>query len=86
MVGVLDRSLKGKEWLVGDKCTWADLAFVPWNLQIAFLMQGYEGEVKWDVETFPNFKRWQDRMLTMEGVSRAVAKSMDHEVASQGKR
>lgn len=86
VVGVLDRSLKGKEWLVGDKCTWADLAFLPWNMQIGFLMQGWEGEEKWDIENFPEFKRWQDSMLEMEGVKRAMAKMMDIEVKSEGKK
>lgn len=85
-MGVLDRVLKGKEWLVGDKCTWADLAFVPWNLQIDFLMQGREGAEKWDKEAFPNFKKWQDRMLGRDGVKTAVGKTMDKEVNSVGKR
>ena len=29
--GVLDSVLAKQEWLVGDKCTIADLAFIPWN-------------------------------------------------------
>ena len=29
--GVLDSVLSGREWLVGGKCTIADLAFVHWN-------------------------------------------------------
>ena len=29
--GVLDGVLAQREWLVGDKCTVADLSFVPWN-------------------------------------------------------
>ncbi|KAH6971546.1 thioredoxin-like protein [Ilyonectria sp. MPI-CAGE-AT-0026] len=28
---VLDNILKDKEYLVGNKCTYADLSFVPWN-------------------------------------------------------
>jgi hypothetical protein len=32
VTGVLDAHLKktGGEWLVGEKCTYADLSFVPW--------------------------------------------------------
>lgn len=71
---------------MGDKCTWADLAFLPWNLQIDLLMQGYEGEIKWDKAAFPNFKDWQERVLLREGVKRAVAKTTDKEVTSEGKR
>ncbi|CAL8576696.1 Transcriptional regulator ure2 [Xanthoria parietina] len=31
VLGVLEQALRGKQWLVGDKCTYADLAFVTWN-------------------------------------------------------
>ncbi|KAL8725343.1 MAG: hypothetical protein Q9166_007403 [cf. Caloplaca sp. 2 TL-2023] len=86
VVGVLEKSLHGKQWLVGEKCTWADLAFLPWNLQIAFFLQGREGDELWDIEKFPNFKGWQDRMLGMDGVERAMGKMMDKEVKSEGKR
>lgn len=87
-MGVLDKALKEKQWLVGEKCTWADVAFVPWNLQTGFLFQGSgEGAEKWDVEAFPAFEAWQDRMLGMEGVGKAVGKTMDKEVKSdEGKR
>ena len=37
LVVVLDTHLKDKSWLVGDKCTYADLVFVMWNLQIAYV-------------------------------------------------
>lgn len=30
---VLDDVLAKSEWLVGDKCTYADLAFTMWNMQ-----------------------------------------------------
>ena len=41
---MLDGVLAKREWLVGGKCTIADLSFVPWN-RIAFsvIMQGFEG-------------------------------------------
>lgn len=45
MTGVLDAHLKksGGEWLVGDKCTYADLAFVPWYwLCPAIMGEGFE--------------------------------------------
>lgn len=84
VVGVLDRALQGKEWLVGEKCTWADLAFLPWNLQIGFLMQGREGDEAWKPESFPDFKKWHDKMLDRAGAKRAVAKMMDKEVKSEG--
>lgn len=45
MTGVLDAHLKksGGEWLVGEKCTYADLAFVPWYwLCPAIMGEGFE--------------------------------------------
>jgi glutathione S-transferase len=31
---VLDSALEGRIWLVGDKCTYADLSFALWNERI----------------------------------------------------
>lgn len=31
VTSVLDGVLKGRKWLVGDKCTYADLVFMPWQ-------------------------------------------------------
>ncbi|WAO93395.1 Hypothetical protein NCS54_01094200 [Fusarium falciforme] len=37
VVSVLDKALGGREYLVGDKCTLADLAFVPWASLIPYI-------------------------------------------------
>jgi glutathione S-transferase len=45
VTGVLDAHLKKVEgeWLVGDKCTYADLSFVPWYwLCPAIMGEGFE--------------------------------------------
>ncbi|PKK52027.1 hypothetical protein CI102_2166 [Trichoderma harzianum] len=36
----VDDELRGKEFLVGDKCTLADLAFIPWDLMLDVVLQG----------------------------------------------
>lgn len=61
MVGVLDSHLKtnGTGWLVGDKCTYADLAFVPWDMLLGFLM----GDEK-IFEANPHFKQWHERLMS----------------------
>jgi len=41
---VLNNALEGKEYLVGDKCTYADLSFVTW------------GKYSLSVQLFPNLK------------------------------
>lgn len=80
IVGVLDRVLQGKNWLVGDKCTYADLAFVMWNSQIDFIMQGHD----WRMADYPNFKRWQEAMLARDSLKRVMGVLMDKEVKSAG--
>jgi glutathione S-transferase len=45
VTGVIDAHLKktGGQWLVGDKCTYADLSFVPWYwLCPAIMGDGFE--------------------------------------------
>ena len=80
IVGVLDRVLKGKEWLVGDECTYADLAFVMWNAQIDFNMKGYG----WEIAENPNFKRWQEAMLARDSLKKVMSVLMDKVVQSPG--
>ncbi|PWY74298.1 thioredoxin-like protein [Aspergillus heteromorphus CBS 117.55] len=63
VAGVLDKVLSTQEWLVGEKCTYADLAFVMWNMQITFFMG----------EEFPHFTRWQKAMLARGAVQKVVS-------------
>ncbi|KAF1987296.1 hypothetical protein K402DRAFT_412262 [Aulographum hederae CBS 113979] len=69
IIGVLESKLAkqkqgGSDWLVGDKCRYADLAFVSWNNLIpAMFPEGFEVE-----EEFPLFYGWWQSMLGMESV------------------
>lgn len=62
--GVIDSHLgkSGKPYLVGDKCTYADLMFVPWNEAALQRFNGpdYMQEVQ---ETFPLFFAWHRRLM-----------------------
>ncbi|RMJ24587.1 glutathione s-transferase [Aspergillus sp. HF37] len=60
VTGMLEMVLAGREWLVGDKCTYADLAFVPWQ-DILGLIMGEEAERE-VVAEFPNVRAWMERM------------------------
>ncbi|KAI4866691.1 glutathione transferase [Hypoxylon rubiginosum] len=42
-------------WLVGDKCTYADLAFAPWNTLLGTLFPGGGLDVR---KEFPEYHRW----------------------------
>ena len=69
IIGVIDRALEGKEWLVGDKCTYADLSHIVWFVD----GPKYFGEHwKLDAErVFPNYYRWLQRMIERPGVRAA---------------
>ena len=81
IAGVLDRALKGKEWLVGDKCTYADLAFVMWNSNVPFFMKDHG----WNADEYPNFKRWQEAMMARDSLKKVMSVLMDKEVKSAGR-
>lgn len=60
ILGILEGALEGKQWLVGDKCTFADLSFPPWNDRVdALLMVSPEQKF----EDFPHVKAWH-KMVT----------------------
>lgn len=67
---VLDGCLEGKEYLVGDKCSYADLAFVPWYLVIPMLE---EGALSKELEAAnPNFAKWLHRLKARPAVAKII--------------
>ncbi|RJE22359.1 Glutathione S-transferase protein-domain protein [Aspergillus sclerotialis] len=71
VTGVLDRALSGRQWLVGDKCTFADLAFVPWQDMLCLIMGGKHDEEAFASE-FPNVHGWMERMKQRPEVKRVL--------------
>lgn len=69
VLGVLDGCLEGKQWLVGDKITFADLAFATWNDRIDSLIL-CPSEAKFD--GFPNVKAWHERMTSRPSWTKAM--------------
>ncbi|KAH8081332.1 glutathione S-transferase C-terminal-like protein [Cristinia sonorae] len=64
VLGVLEGVLTRDEWLVGEKISVADLAFVPWNnLLTALLGKDFCFE-----RAFPATWRWHQRVLDRPGV------------------
>ena len=77
VIGVLDSALAGKQWLVGDKCTYADLSFVTWHGLVPFILK----EDKIDITgKYPNYNRWMEAMLARP----AVQKTMSDKQAAMG--
>lgn len=67
---VRDKALEGKQYLVGNKCTYADLSFVIWDHLMPMLFA--EGDV--DVEKeYPNYYAWHKRLTERASVKKALA-------------
>ncbi|KAH8649551.1 glutathione S-transferase, partial [Ilyonectria robusta] len=72
---VLDNILKGKDYLTGNKCTYADLSFVPWN-RVA-LLAPFFSSILWDKydikQKYPNFLAWHERLNSRPAVKKVYA-------------
>lgn len=82
MAGVLDGVLAKSEWLVGNKCTYADLAFTMWNMQVAYFMKDRTGEHAWNPDAFPHFTRWQNACCNRDSVKKVQSVLGNKEVKS----
>ncbi len=72
---VLNDELAERQWLVGDKCSAADLRFVPFHSRLDFIMRDDKPDV--EVE-FPYLDAWYKRMLQRATVQKVLA---DHRIA-----
>jgi glutathione S-transferase len=79
--GVIERVLSenDSQWLVGDKMTYADMAFAPWNFRLSeVLLQSWD-EV-W--HGFPRTRAWHERMVELPSWKRIMetrARLMDEQ-------
>lgn len=86
VLGVIDAHLKktGSEYLVGDKCTYADLAFVPWHWLLLsppqIMGEGFPQE--WQKE-YPTCWAWSERLLAREAVKKC---RQDRQKAIEGSK
>ena len=60
-------------WLVGNKLSYADIAFIPWQIRVPRAL----GKEEYDVDNYPNVKEWLDKMTSREAV-RKVLESEQH--------
>lgn len=67
VTSVLDGVLKNREWLVGDKCTYADLAFMPWQRWA----KRYASNPETLDEEFPHAAAWFKRLSERSSVKKA---------------
>ncbi|KAL8784485.1 MAG: hypothetical protein Q9195_009032 [Heterodermia aff. obscurata] len=66
---VLDDHLEGRQWLVGDKCSAADLSFVSFHSRLGFIMREDVPDVE---KEFPSVDAWYKRMLEREAVKKVM--------------
>ncbi|KAG8157535.1 hypothetical protein KVR01_012577 [Diaporthe batatas] len=83
VLGVLETVLSAKpagaQWLVGDKMTYADMAFVPWNFRLSEVLNQTWDEI-WD--GVPHVRAWHERMIELPSWRRAMdirARLMDEQ-------
>lgn len=66
---VLNDELADKEWLVGGKCSAADLSYVPFHSKLDFIMRDAAPDVE---KEFPNVYAWYKRMLQRDAVQKML--------------
>ncbi|KAH8433777.1 glutathione S-transferase family protein [Aspergillus melleus] len=67
--GVLDKWLEHRKWLVGEKMSYADLAFIPWQNAAKSML----GDYGFDETKFPNVCAWLARMNERPVVKELIA-------------
>jgi len=69
LLGVLEKRLEGREYLIDDGYSIADMATAPW---IYTLDRFYHGEEKLDVASFTKVVAWKARCLTRPATARGM--------------
>lgn len=67
--GVLDHQLKDRTWLVGNKVTYVDIAFAPWNDRTDALLECAAGD---KFAGFPNLQVWHERVTARDSWIKAM--------------
>jgi GST-like protein len=68
LYGVLDKRLKGRDFIIDKQYTIADMAAYPW------VLPERQGQ---DIDTFPNLKRWKAAIRSRPATERAYAKAKE---------
>jgi glutathione S-transferase len=79
VLAVLEGWLENRQWLVGEKMTYADMAWVPWNERVNTSLGVPEPE---KFNGFPNVKAWHERMTSRDSWKQAMdvrARLMDEQ-------
>ncbi|OTA97038.1 hypothetical protein M434DRAFT_387908 [Hypoxylon sp. CO27-5] len=84
VMGVVEGHLSGRQWLVGDKMTCADLTWVPWTL-FGDILLSQSGHAL--LRDYPNVEAWYERIASrpswkkvMEMRSRLLDSSSEYNI------
>ena len=66
--GVLDKHLATRQYLVGEKCTYADIAWISWQLIAANLVRDIYDPSK----EYPHLQAWLDRLTSRPAVKKIL--------------
>lgn len=75
---VINRALEGKEWLVGGKYTYADVAFFPWF----DLVSWFAGDKIDIAKEFPNLSAWLEKIKARPAVAKVLKVKADAKAAA----
>ena len=81
ILGVLETSLQGREWLVGDKCTFADISFFMWNDLLPSVTRSTPEDTI--LKQYPGALAWHQRMKARPAVAKVV-QMRDDAIAEDG--
>lgn len=70
LLGVLDHRLEGRDWIMGDDFTIADVATIGW---VRNLITFYEARELVDFDSYAQLAAWLDRALARPAVRRGLA-------------
>ena len=85
ILGVLEKTLAQKsadaQWLVGDKMTFADMSFVPWNARLMDLLGCSWDEV---FDGLPHVQAWHNRMVALPSWVK-IMRAREHLISNPGR-
>jgi len=70
LLGVLEERLKGREWIMGDEYTIADITTFPWVRGVDVF---YGGREVLEFESFPSVMAWLERALARPASQRGLS-------------
>ncbi|KFY37525.1 hypothetical protein V494_04720 [Pseudogymnoascus sp. VKM F-4513 (FW-928)] len=69
---VLNRALEGKDYLVGDKCTYADISFMAWDYRYQAIFTDGEFASEELEKKYPNYVRWHKAIAARKAIKEVL--------------